>query len=519
MSRREGRRERGGEGRSGFRARRQGGSGLGRPWARLENRGPRYDILSADQLEAIHDASMVLLETQGLEVLDEGALANYRRAGAEVDEGTQMVRFDRAMIEELVALAPSNITLTPRNPERAIEIGGNAMVFGAVSGPPNCSDLDRGRRPGSYEDQCNLIRLVGALPCLHTASAAPVEALDLPGETRHMDAYFANIKYTDKVFFGRGIGQNRITDAIAMAAIARGLTPEQLDGDPSILTVINVNSPRRVDGEMIAGLTEMVTHGQPPIVTPFTLMGAMTPVTLAGALTQQNAEALAVIAYTQILRPGAPVVYGGFTSNVDMKSGAPAFGTPEYSRAVIAGGQLARRYKLPYRSSNVNASNAVDAQAAYESSNSLWACMLGGVNYVHHAAGWLEGGLVASFEKMILDAELLQNVAAFLEPVVVNADELALDAIREVGPGGHFFGVGHTLERYEHAFYEPMLSDWRNFPAWQEAGAEDATKRANKLWKRILEEVEPPPLDEAIEEALQDYMTRRKRAVLGKDAA
>jgi len=524
MGEREGRQHarsegRGRSGRSELRARRSGAHGLGQPWARLENRYPRYEVLSADKLEAIHAAALTLLETQGLEVLCDEALATYRQAGAEVDMASRMVRLDRALVMDLVAKAPERFDVTPRNPAHRIEIGGDSVVFGGVSGPPNCSDTDRGRRPGTYEDQCNLIKLLGALNSIHSVSSAPVEAQDLPAETRHLDACYANIKYTDKVFLARGIGRQRIVDTIAMAAIARGTTPEGLDGDSAIMTVINVNSPRRVDVEMIAGLTEMVRCGQAPIVTPFTLMGAMTPVTMAGALAQQNAEALAVIAYTQILRPGAPVVYGGFTSNVDMKSGAPAFGTPEYAQAVIAGGQLARRYRLPYRSSNVNAANCVDAQAAYETQNALWACILGGANFVHHAGGWMEGGLVASYEKMILDAELLQQFAAFLTPIRVDDASLALDAIREVGPGGHFFGVGHTLERYETAFYEPILSDWRNYESWREAGAETATQRANAAWKRILAEYEPPPLDPGIDEALKDYMTRRKREVLGRDAA
>jgi trimethylamine--corrinoid protein Co-methyltransferase len=524
MSEREGRQHartegRGRGGRSEMRARRSVAHGLGRPWSRLENRYPRYEILSADQLEAIHEASLTLLETQGLEVLCDEALATYRAAGAEVDEATRMVRLDRALVMPLVGQAPDRFNVTPRNRDHRVEVGGNSIVFGGVSGPPNVSDTDRGRRPGTYEDQCNLIKLLGALNCIHSVSSAPVEAQDLPAETRHLDACYANIRYTDKVFLARGIGRQRIVDTIAMAAIARGQTVDQLDGDPAIMTVINVNSPRRVDVEMIAGLTEMVRCGQAPIVTPFTLMGAMTPVTMAGALAQQNAEALAVIAYTQILRPGAPVVYGGFTSNVDMKSGAPAFGTPEYAQAVIAGGQLARRYKLPYRSSNVNAANVVDAQAAYETQNALWSCIIGGANFVHHAGGWMEGGLVASYEKMILDAELLQQFAAFLTPIEVSDQTLALDAIREVGPGGHFFGVGHTLERYETAFYEPILSDWRNYESWREAGAETATQRANAAWKRILAEYEPPAIDPGVDEALRDYMVRRKRAVLGKDAA
>jgi len=245
-------------------------------------------------------------------------------------------------------------------------------------------------------------------------------------------------------------------------------------------------------------------------VTPFTLAGAMAPVTLAGALAQQNAEALAVIAFTQMIRPGAPVIYGGFTSNVDMKSGAPAFGTPEYSKAALAGGQLARRYSLPYRSSNANASNAVDAQAAYESEMSIWAAVMGHANMILHGAGWLEGGLCASFEKMIIDAEILQMMAEFLQPIEVNDDTLGLDAIAEAGPGGHFFGTAHTLERYETAFYEPIVSDWRNFETWEEHGALDATQRANGIWKQMLKDYEQPPLDPARDEELKAFMARRK---------
>jgi trimethylamine--corrinoid protein Co-methyltransferase len=275
--------------------------------------------------------------------------------------------------------------------------------------------------------------------------------------------------------------------------------------------VVNTNSPLRVDGAMLDGLTAMARAGQAVIVTPFTLSGAMSPATLAGALAQQNAEALAVIAFTQMVRPGAPVLYGGFTSNVDMKSGAPAFGTPEYTRAAIAGGQLARRYNLPYRSSNACAANAVDAQAAYESEMSLWGAILGHANLIKHGAGWMEGGLVASYEKMIVDAELLQMMSEFLQPIEVNEDTLGLDAIAEVGPGGHFFGAAHTLARFETAFYAPMLSDWRNFETWREAGAKDTTQRANAIWKQLLAEYQPPPLDPAIDEAVRDYVERRRR--------
>ena len=261
---------------------------------------------------------------------------------------------------------------------------------------------------------------------------------------------------------------------------------------------------------MIEGLIEMARHNQLVVITPFTLSGAMAPATLAGALAQQNAEALAGMTLVQLANPGAPVAYGGFTSNVDMKSGAPAFGTPEYTRAALVGGQLARRYKVPYRSSNANAANLADAQAAYESEMSLWGAVMGHANIVLHAAGWLEGGLCASFEKMVMDAELLPMMAEFLKPLEVNEDTLALDAVREVGPGGHFFGAAHTLTRYESAFYSPLLSDWRNFETWEEDGSRSATERAHLLYKDILAQFEAPPLEPAIAEELEAFVTRRK---------
>ena len=295
-----------------------------------------------------------------------------------------------------------------------------------------------------------------------------------------------------------------------MLCLARGIDHAQLAREPSLVSVINTNSPLRVDGPMIEGAMAMARHGQPSIVTPFTLSGAMAPVTIAGALAQQNAEALAVIAFLQMVNPGVPTVYGGFTSNVDMKTGAPAFGTPEYSKAALAGGQLARRYNLPYRSSNANAANLVDAQAAYESEMSIWAAVMGHANLIMHGAGWLEGGLCASFEKMIIDAEMLQMMAAFMEPIEVNDATLGLEAMAEAGPGGHFFGTKHTLERYETAFYAPMVSDWRNFETWEEGGSLTATQRANGIWKQMLEDYQQPPLDAAIDEELKAFIAKRK---------
>jgi trimethylamine--corrinoid protein Co-methyltransferase len=302
----------------------------------------------------------------------------------------------------------------------------------------------------------------------------------------------------------------RCIDGIDMACIALGKTREELAREPAIMTMINTNSPLLLDGAMADGMIEMARAGQAVAITPFTLSGAMAPATIAGALAQQNAEALAAIALVQIAAPGAPTVYGGFTSNVDMKTGAPAFGTPENTQATLAGGQLARRYGIPYRSSNCNASNAADAQAAYESEMSVWGAFMGHANVIHHGAGWIEGGLTASFEKVIIDSEILQMMAEFLQPIVVDDDTLAIDAMAEAGPGGHFFGTAHTLERYETAFYQPMLSDWRNFETWEETGGLTATQRANGIWKQMLKDYEQPPLDPAIDEELKAFMARRK---------
>jgi trimethylamine--corrinoid protein Co-methyltransferase len=261
---------------------------------------------------------------------------------------------------------------------------------------------------------------------------------------------------------------------------------------------------------MLDGPMRMARRGQPVIVTPFTLAGAMAPITIAGAVAQQVAEALAVIVLLQLVRPGAPVVFGSFTSNVDMSSGAPAFGTPEYMRATQMSGQMARFYGLPLRASNACAANCPDAQATWESAFSLWACVSSGVNVVYHAAGWLEGGLCASYEKFVIDCEMLQQMTHYLQPTVVDEDQLAIDAIRDVGPDGNFFGASHTLERYETAFYQPFLSDLNNFEAWEERGSIPTPDRANKIWKQILAEFEAPPLDEAIREELESFVMRRK---------
>ncbi len=498
-------------GRRGQRKPRRGGGFKQPPWRRITNPYKPIEVLREEQLERIHLASLEVLETLGMEFLCDEALDILDAAGADVERSTKRVRFDRSLIMESIEKAPAEFTLHARNPARNVAMGGNNINFSPVGSPPYCSDLDNGRRTGSYADYCDLLRISHSLNIIHLITGYPVEPVDLPPATRHLDAYYGYITLTDRVWHPYSLGAERITDGIEMLCIARSIDREQLAREPGLVSVINTNSPLRVDGPMLEGAMAMARHGQPAIVTPFTLAGAMAPVTIAGALTQQNAEALAVIAFIQMVNPGVPVVYGGFTSNVDMKSGAPAFGTPEYSKAALAGGQLARRYNLPYRSSNANAANLVDAQAAYESEMSIWAAVMGHANLVMHGAGWLEGGLCASFEKMIIDAEMLQMMAAFLEPIEVSEPTLGLEAMAEVGPGGHFFGAAHTLARYETAFYQPMVSDWRSFETWQESGGLSATMRANAIWKQILADYQPPALDDARDEALKDFIARRKR--------
>lgn len=471
--------------------------------------------LSPEQLELIHDASMRLLEEQGIELLSAPARELFRRAGADVDEADGIVRGPRELFMEALARAPSSFVLTPRNPERAITVGADHINFGFVSGPPNIHDRVNGRRAGNMTDYRRLVSLAqhfNIITFLGNQATAPVE---LPANNRHLDTYRETIALTDKVFSAVPIGTGRVRDAVEMAALARGLTVEGLDGDPSMITNINVNSPRKLDDTMADAAMYMAGRGQAVIVTPFTLMGAMTPATLAGALVQQNAEAVFGLALVQLTRPGAPCVYGGFTSNVDMRSGAPAFGTPENALANIAGGQLARRYGLPYRTSACNASNTADAQAVYESQAALWGAVMGHGNIIYHAAGWLEGGLVASFEKAIIDIETLQTMARVLRPIEISEAEIGLTAIEEVGPGGHFFGAGHTMERYRNAFYEPLLSDWQNHENWEQAGARDATTRATGIWQKVLAEFEPPPLDPGCREAIDDYVARRKEEIGG----
>jgi trimethylamine--corrinoid protein Co-methyltransferase len=483
------------------------------PRRAVRNPYPPFAILSDDQIEAVHLASMRILEEFGIEVMSDAALDRFAGAGAKVDRESRTVFLDRGLVAEKLATTPAEFTLTPRNPENRVTLGGNAINFTLAAGPPNVHDRVRGRRAGNMDDYRDLVRLAQHFNAIHLLGNQVCAPIELPANTRHLDTYRANLTETDKCFHVSAIGRGRAVDGAAMAAIARGMTLDEVRDDPGVTTIISVNSPRRLDEAMADGLIALAELGQSVCVTPFTLMGAMSPVTLAGALAQQNAEALAGIVLTQIVRPGAPAIYGAFTSNVDMRSGAPAFGTPENAKANLAAGQLARRYKLPYRTSPCSASNVADAQGAWETMMALWSAVLGHGNLIYHGAGWQEGGLTVSYEKLVQDVEMIQHMIAWLEPVAVDDGELALDALGRVMPGGHFFGDAHTLERYATAFYQPMLSNWQNHESWLEAGGHDAAERATALWKKALAEYEQPAMDEGVREALDAYVARRKEEI------
>lgn len=476
---------------------------------RVSNRFEPLSVLSQDEVEFIHNSSLDVLEQVGVEMMSSPGRELLCRAGADLDKSAGVVRIDRGLVIECLKTTRPSFQVYARNPAHNIEFGTDRICFATVGSAPHASDLDNGRRAGNHLDYRNFLRLTQSLNIIHLVGGYPVEPVDIHASIRHLECLRDCVVLTDKVFHAYSLGKQRNLDALEIVKIARQLDDAQLENEPSLITVINSNSPLRLDANMVQGIIEMSARNQVVVLTPFTLSGAMAPVTLAGALTQQNAEVLAGMVISQLTRPGAPFVYGGFTSNVDMRSGAPAFGTPEYMKAALASGQLARRYHLPFRSSNTNAANAVDAQSAYESVFSLWGAVNGHAHLILHAAGWLEGGLTASFEKFILDADLLQMIAEYMQPIAVNENEIGIDAMRQAGHGGHFFGTDHTQLRYRDAFYSPLVSDWRNFETWSEDGAPQAVEHANRIYKKLLAEYTQPQLDESVREQLDEFVDRR----------
>ncbi len=482
---------------------------LNLPFRQIRTPLAPLELISPEQIEQIHSASMHILEEIGLDFLDDEALNLWRQAGAKVDRSTRHVWLDRDMVLELVDKAPTSFKWLARNPERSITVGQNCINFVPHGGTVFAANLDHGRRPGRLEDYEKFLKLVQLCNVLHVSGEQLIVPHDVEVSARHLHRLRLTLTLTDKAFMAAAHGRIIPNDALNIAKIVFG---DPLPDDPVCGGVINVNSPLCYDDRMLGGLLTMAGAGQVTVITPFILAGAMSPISIASALAQQNAEALAGIALTQLVHPGAPAIYGGFTTNVDMKTGGPAFGTPEGAWAMAIGAQLARRYNLPYRGSgSLNTSKMPDAQAAYETMWSIWPALLGHTNFVMHAVGWLEGGLTTSYEKFVLDAENLAMFQHFLGGLEISDDTLALDMIAEVGSGGHHFGTSHTQARFATEFYQPFLADRLNYETWQEAGAFDAAQRANLLWKALLTQYESPPIDPGVKEAIEAYTERREQ--------
>ncbi len=489
---------------------RRGASFNDRPFGSLQNPFPSVAVLAPEQEDQVHAASMRILEEIGLEFMDDEALDLWAKAGARVDRATQRVRMDRGLVLETIGRAPASFTLQARNPAHNITIGGRHINFATMAGMPYYSDLDSGRQPATLAHYRRMLKLGQMCSPIHVIEGVLVEPQDVPIPRRHLEKGFNQLVLTDKVYHQAAHGREITRDYLEMAAIVFGGHDAILQS-PVFASVVNANSPLKYDDRMLGGLITYARAGQCTIITPFILAGAMSPITLAGALAQQNAEALAGVALAQLVNPGCPVVYGGFTTSIDMQTGSPSFGNPEGALALLAGAQLARRYRLPYRGSgSLNTSKAPDAQAAIESQWTLWPAVMGHANLIVHAAGWLEGGLVCSLEKFILDMEGLAMMHRFLAGIEVTDETLALDSIAEIGPGGHHFGTAHTLARYQDAFYMPVVGDRQNYENWQQNGAQDAAQRANRIARELLAAYEPPPMDEAVREELTAFVEKRK---------
>ena len=475
----------------------------------IDRRIPYFEVLDTEALELIEHNADTVLEEIGIEFRDfPRALELFKDAGADVDG--ERVRFPRGMCRSLVrATAPREYMQHARNPRRSTIIGGDRTVMVPAYGSPFVLDLDRGRRYASIEDFRNFVKLAYMSPGLHHSGGTICEPVDVPVNKRHFDMVYSHIKYTDKPFMGSVTHPERAEDTVAMARLLFG---EDFLVHKTVLTsLINANSPLTFDATMLGAATVYAENNQATVISPFLLAGAMSPVTVAGTLTQILAEALAGMAYIQLVRPGAPVVFGSFAAAVSMQSGAPTFGTPEPSLVLYGAGQLARRLGVPFRSGGgLCASKIPDAQAAFESANTLQTAALGGVNFMLHAAGWLEGGLAMGYEKFILDVDQANMIGVLLKGVDLSENGQALDALREVGPGSHFLGAAHTRANFETAFYRSNVADNNSFEQWQLDGSPDAARRANGIWKQMLREYEAPPLDPAIDEALVEFIDRRK---------
>ncbi len=469
------------------------------------NELPRYEILSEDAMEVLDRGWRRIVSELGVEFMLDEAVEYFRAAGQKVEGNT--VFLDPEFVLEQVGKAPREFELQARNPERSVHIGGNHMVFSAVYGPPFVREGEI-RRDAKMADFENFVKLSQHFPQLDSPGGTIVEPEDRPLDSRHLDMVYALQTLSDKPYMGSVISAENARDTIAMTEIALG---DRMGEAPATISLINCNSPLRWDDRMLSAMLEYNRTNQAVVTTPFLLMGAMSPVSIPATLVQQMAEALSGIALTQLVNPGCPVVFGSFLSNTDMQSGSPSFGTPESALGLLCTGQIARRFGLPFRSGGgLNASQTVDAQAAYESLMTLLPTVRAGTNFVMHSAGWLEGGLVSCYEKFIVDIELLRMLQHEFQPLEITDESLAFDAHEEVGHGGHFLGAAHTLLHFRECFYRPLLSSTENFDRWQRNGGRDATERAGEIYKQTLADYEQPPIDDGVRDQLRDYVARRR---------
>ncbi len=474
----------------------------------LRNPFTPQTIFTQDRVEFLHEKALEVLETLGIKVLLPQARQMFRSAGAIVDESTEMVRIGRELVATALESAPKSIHCFAGSAQRDLKAELGQMIFLAGCGAPNVSDIDAGRRPGTLADFQSLVKLVQSFDVLQWQGPY-VEAQDVELHLRHYATTHAQLTLSDKFPCVYARGTPQVEDGFEMIRLARGVSADEFKNGAYCYTVINTNSPRQLDIPMAQGIIDFARYGQPTIVTPFCLAGAMAPITVAGALTLGHAEALCGIVLSQLSRRGSPVIYGSFSSNVSMKSGSPAFGTPEHIKATLGAGQLARFLGLPWRSGAGSASNIADAQAAHETQFGLWGSVLAGASVCVHAAGWMEGGLCLSYEKLITDLEAIQTIAELCTATPQDDDAFAFEAIAEVPPGGHFFSVAHTMSRYRTAFYEPIVADLSNFGTWKDGGSKSATTRANGIWKLALSKFKPPEACEGVADLLDEFISRR----------
>ncbi|MEP9362897.1 trimethylamine methyltransferase family protein [Nocardioides sp. CN2-186] len=477
----------------------------------FRNKMPRYEILSEDAMATLDQGWRRLMTEIGVEFMDDRALDLFRAAGQRVEDKTAFL--DPDWVLEQVAKAPREFDLQARNPANNVHVGGDSMVFSGVYGPPFVREGDV-RRDGTMEDFKNFTRLAQSFAVLDSAGGVITEPNDTPLDSRHLDMTYALQTLTDKIYMGNVVSGVNAADTIAMTEILFG-SRASIEETPALISLINCNSPLRWDDRMLEAQFEYSSANQPVILTPFILMGAMSPVTIPAALVQQIVEALSGIALSQLIRPGCPVVFGSFLSNIDMQSGSPTFGTPESGIGLLCTGQIARHFGLPFRTGGgLTSSQVPDAQAGYEALMTMMPTFLAGANFVMHSAGWLEGGLVAGFEKFVIDAQLVEMLQHEFTPLEIDEASMAFDAHEEVGHGGHFLGAMHTMERFRTCFYRPFLNSSDNYERWMRNGAQDTAARAADIYKKRLEDYEQPPLDEAIREELEAFVVRR-RAELG----